>query len=175
MTVFLFVNASTSSSSLTWGNPPQDLKMMTNTQTSTKLHFNESRCYLQQFWEPGQDLWWTHFQTFLPTIWFGLVGHVAQIQNGRQNRKDPAKWSQNSVNWQQQCDSASMRFDKGLMINVLHYTHSLEQVYSFTYCFFVAERKPTISIACCSLSKSWHRSSSSSILKFCYKKTPSFV
>lgn len=101
------------------GNRPQDLKMMTNMQTNMESHGSESRCYLQQFWEPGQDLWWPHFQTFLTTIWFSLVGHVAQIQNGRKNRKDPATWSQNSVNRQQQCISASMRFDKGIMINTL--------------------------------------------------------
>lgn len=45
----------------------------------------------------------------------------------------------------------------------------------FTYCFLVADRKPTISIACCSLSKSWRRSSSSSILKFCYKEIQKLV
>lgn len=78
------------------GNRPQDLKMMTNMQTNMESHGSESRCYLQQFWEPGQDLWWPHFQAFLTTIWFSLVGHVAQIQNGRKNRKDPATWSQNS-------------------------------------------------------------------------------
>lgn len=103
------------------GNQPQDLKMTTNMQTNMESHGSESRCYLQQFWEPGQDLWWPHFQTFLTTIWFSLVGHVAQIQNGRKNRKDPATWSPNSVNWQQQRISASMRFDKGIMINVLHH------------------------------------------------------
>ncbi len=52
----------------------------------------------------------------------------------------------------------------------LNYTHYTEHVHWFTYCFLVAGRKPTISIACCSLSKSWRRSSSSSILKFCYKE-----
>lgn len=52
----------------------------------------------------------------------------------------------------------------------LNYTNYSGHVHWFTYCFLVAGRKPTISIACCSLSKSWRRSSSSSILKFCYKE-----
>lgn len=77
------------------GNPPHKLKM-TNTEKSMQSHSSESRCYLQQLWEPGQDLWWPHFQAFFSTVWFSLVGHVAQIQNSRKHRKDPVTRLENS-------------------------------------------------------------------------------
>lgn len=57
-----------------------------------------------------------------------------------------------------------------LFIYFLHHTLYTRSDHWSTHCFLVAGRKPTISIACCSLSKSWCRSSSSSILKFCYKE-----
>lgn len=44
-----------------------------------------------------------------------------------------------------------------------------------TYCFLVAGRKPTISMACLSLSKSCFRSSPSSIFKLCWKTKASVL
>lgn len=58
---------------------------------------NKLRCYLKQVRERSQDLWWSHIQTFVSTCRLTLVGHVAQIQDGRKHRKDPA--TQNFANW----------------------------------------------------------------------------
>lgn len=85
-----------------------------------------------------------------------------------------------SVIWLQKWDQASNSWTKwknssitvcNTVILFLHCTHYFVHDRKCTYCFLVAGRKPTISMACCNLSKSWRKSSSSSILKFCYRES----